>query len=212
MRLLAIFYSHLLAEMFAYCLAAAHLNLPHQVVWSFMISDVGSPDLEGWALLDKYSKRDVCTPGSIPQKILPHVLHYCHRYTLGKFVIGKHRVPNDFISCESPLFTEPPPDLGEKYDFYIEPDKDKDIRTNINPKHIKDHAFMLCTILPSFNAAAMYYKNHYCQDAPFVNTNKVLCVCFFSLSYYNWFVFILYSPLPSFFVNIFDTQRRFYIL
>ena len=34
-------YPHLLAEMFGYCFAAAHLNLPHRVAHSFMISDPG---------------------------------------------------------------------------------------------------------------------------------------------------------------------------
>jgi peptidyl serine alpha-galactosyltransferase len=34
-------YPDLLAEMFAYCLAAAHLQLYHQTAISFMISDVG---------------------------------------------------------------------------------------------------------------------------------------------------------------------------
>lgn len=35
-------YPHLLAEMFAYCLAAAHLRLAHQTALSFMVSDTGS--------------------------------------------------------------------------------------------------------------------------------------------------------------------------
>jgi hypothetical protein len=105
-------YPHLLAEMFAYCLAAAHMKLPHQVAKSFMISDAGAGHhLEGWGLVDEYSRRDVCTPGAIPQDTLPHVLHYCQRYILGKWVIGKHRVPHTFLSCDDPLFAEPPPDI-----------------------------------------------------------------------------------------------------
>lgn len=161
--------------MFAYSLAAAHLNLPHQVAWSFMISDVDATSLEGWDLIrTSHSKKDMCTPGSIAKSSLPHVLHYCHRYTLGKFVFGKHRVPNDFISCESHLFAEPPPDLAEKFDFFVEPDKDKDVRTSLPARIIGDHAFMLCTLLPSFNQAALYYKDHYCQNAPVVNRDKTL--------------------------------------
>ena len=31
-------YPHLLAEMFAYCITAAHLSLPHKIVISLMIS------------------------------------------------------------------------------------------------------------------------------------------------------------------------------
>ena len=64
--------------MFAYCLAAAHLNLPHQIAQSFMISDVGTGGLEGWKhYIDNYSETDVCTDGAIPPEGLPYVLHYC---------------------------------------------------------------------------------------------------------------------------------------
>lgn len=63
--------------MFGYCLAAAHLQLPHQVAISFMISDVGSFGHEGWDLLKDYSARQMCEPGAIPQENLPHILHYC---------------------------------------------------------------------------------------------------------------------------------------
>ena len=65
-------------EMFAYCLAAAHLNLPHQIVQSFMVSDAGAGGMEGWKhSLDKYSELDMCTEGAIPLEDLPNVLHYC---------------------------------------------------------------------------------------------------------------------------------------
>ena len=64
--------------MFAYCLAAAHLNLPHQIVQSFMVSDAGAGGMEGWKhSLDKYSELDMCTEGAIPLEDLPNVLHYC---------------------------------------------------------------------------------------------------------------------------------------
>ena len=71
-------YPNLLAEMFAYCLAAAHLNLPHQIAQSFMISDVGAGFAEGWGqYIDKVNATDICLPNSIPQEKLPFVLHYC---------------------------------------------------------------------------------------------------------------------------------------
>jgi hypothetical protein len=43
-------YPHLLAEMFAFSLAAAHLDLKHQLVQSLMISDTHSGKGEGWQL------------------------------------------------------------------------------------------------------------------------------------------------------------------
>jgi hypothetical protein len=64
---------HLLAEMFAYCFAAAHLNLPHRAAHSFMVSDVWSGG-EGWKLVDKMGKANVCNP---PPDLNPHVINYC---------------------------------------------------------------------------------------------------------------------------------------
>ena len=71
-------YPNLLAEMFAYCLAAAHLQLPHQIAQSFMISDAGVGGMEGWKKpVDEASELDVCTPGGVAQEDMPFVLHYC---------------------------------------------------------------------------------------------------------------------------------------
>ena len=71
-------YPNLLAEMFAYCLAAAHLKLPHQIAQSFMISDVGVGGMEGWnQYIDKVNATNVCIPGAVAQENMPFVLHYC---------------------------------------------------------------------------------------------------------------------------------------
>ena len=45
-------YPHLLAEMFAYCLAAAHLQLPHQTARTFMVSSIDAKFSEGWYLVE----------------------------------------------------------------------------------------------------------------------------------------------------------------
>ena len=52
-------YPHLLAEMFAFNLAAAHLKLRHTLTYSFMVSDVTAGG-EGWPLIDKVPEKDVC--------------------------------------------------------------------------------------------------------------------------------------------------------
>ncbi len=94
-------YPHLLAEMYAFCIAAAHLNLPHELVEHTMVSnvDIGG---EGWPFVDKLSqrtrKKNVCetmTNGSIdylhaPSSSipLPTVIHFCQRYILGEWFFG----------------------------------------------------------------------------------------------------------------------------
>ena len=67
-----------MAEMHSYSLAAAYLNLPHQLADSFMISD---PDggKEGWNFLHKTNREDVCKPDAIVEDDLPYVFHFCQR-------------------------------------------------------------------------------------------------------------------------------------
>ena len=142
---------------------AAHLKLPHQIGKSFMVSDVRSIDLEGWNLLAEYSKGDMCTPGKIDQDHLPHILHYCQRYLLGKYVIGKHRIPLSFLSCDEKLLAVPPADFGEKYNFAIEPDQTVDKKMALPAVTVKNHAFMLCHLIPYLNEAAIYWKDHHCE-------------------------------------------------
>jgi len=128
-----------------------------------MVSDASAGGMEGWDMLKDYSKTDLCTPGAIDQDHLPHVLHYCQRYLLGKFVIGKHRIPPNFLSCEEKLFTIPPPDLGERFNFAIEPDQVVDKKLAHPPSIARNHAFMVCHLLPYLNEAAIYWKDHHCE-------------------------------------------------
>lgn len=162
--------------MFAYSLAAAHLNMPHQLSQTFMVSDITSGKMEGWAhLLDKYSETDMCTEGAVPKDQLPHVLHFCQRYMLGKWFIGKYRLPKDFISCSSPLLKEPPPDIAAQYDYFIAPGDHKQEKQKLHDiKHAKRSAFMLCRFIPALNEAAIFYKQHHCgKDEP-ANMEKTL--------------------------------------
>ena len=39
--------------MYAYCIAAAHLGLRHQIIDSLMVSNTGVREGEGWALVDQ---------------------------------------------------------------------------------------------------------------------------------------------------------------
>ena len=163
---------HLLAEMFAYCNAAAHLNLPHQVSQSFMVSDIGASGMEYWGPIDAVEGEDICKEGGIPSELLPNVLHYCQRYWLGKWFIGKYKLPKDFISCHTPLLREPPNDIALKYDHAVQPGTG-DIKPMKKPEHIKRNAFMLCYFISALNEAAAFYKEHNCKDGT-ANMEKTL--------------------------------------
>jgi hypothetical protein len=70
-----------MAEMHAYSVAAAHLQLPHQLNEGFMVSDIkggSGKDREGFSFLDNVTRENACVP-HIPRDRLPLVLHYCQR-------------------------------------------------------------------------------------------------------------------------------------
>lgn len=164
-------YPHLLAEMFAYSLASAHLKLSHQVAKSFMVSDAFSGQ-EGWGLVDHIASDNVCY--NAPEEKLPFVLHYCQRYMLGKWFIGKYRLPKDFVSCESPLLMEPPPDINKRYNYSIAPfqSERKEYSKQI---FVHRNAFMVCTMIKGLNEASEYFKRHNCpSDGGSTNYEKSL--------------------------------------
>lgn len=83
-------YPNLFAEMFGLVIAAVHLNLPHTLVKSIVVSNTQTPLREGWAFVDDLPDESVCHVESwaqIPK--MPIILHYCGRYMLGKFFFSK---------------------------------------------------------------------------------------------------------------------------
>ena len=109
-------YPELLAEMYAYSIAAAHENLPHLQLPNYMISNIHMDKKEeGWPLIDAI--QDVCALPEdgkfFPGAALPSVLHYCQTYRAGDFGWAKRRPQLlDIFSCEAPLLLEPPSNLG----------------------------------------------------------------------------------------------------
>lgn len=164
-------YPYLLSEMFAYSLAAAHLELPHQLAQSFMVSDWKEPGLELITKNPNVKPEQMCR--NVPKETKPHVLHYCQRLALGKYIMSKHRLPDDFVgqdvSCAKPLLMEPPDDAAVRYDYFVDiaSGERHDIRTSKNgfkqQDKINEAAFMLCEELQHFNRGATYFKQHNCK-------------------------------------------------
>jgi peptidyl serine alpha-galactosyltransferase len=162
-------YPFLLAEMFAYCLGAAHQQLPHQTAQSFMISDIGAGKGEGWDYIDKIPDDEICDNFNIDD--VPNVLHYCQRYGMGNYFFGKRKLPKNFLSCESPLLMEPPKNVLQKYTFANFPPNNRKEWTPINAKR---NAFAVCYMIKVLNEAATHYKNHHCQGNTATNYQKTL--------------------------------------
>lgn len=162
-------YPFLLAEMFAYCLGAAHAELAHQTARSFMVSDAYTGNMEGWRYIDNLPKDKVC--GGYTEEQVPNVLHFCQRYGMGKYFFGKRKLPKNFLTCESPLLREPPKDVLQKYQFAIFPGRNK---KTWSPQMAQRNAFVVCVMLPVLNAAATHFKDAHCTGNNMTNYDKSL--------------------------------------
>jgi len=163
-------YPHLLAEMYAYCIAAAHLELPHTLYKSLMVSNTEVQE-EGWSAIDKTEPEDICELGTTSVTHLPRpgpvLLHHCQRYMLADWFFGKRRVPHDLFSCTKSLLKIPPKELGSLYGYIIPP---PDQGTNgpprkkrdISPQRAKREAYMICALTKALNDASTFFKGRHC--------------------------------------------------
>lgn len=157
-------YPHLLAEMFAYCIAAAHLELPHQLIDSLMISDA-TANAEGWPLVDLIPPSETCGFARHIDREkygVPGVVHLCQRYGVGKdWFFSKRRIPSDIYDCDAPLFAEPPLDLATLYDFKEMPHGE---HKTLSAHESNRNSFMLCYLYGLLNDAATFYKQGSCPE------------------------------------------------
>ena len=155
-------YPQLLGEMFGWSLAAAHLDLPHYLADSFMVSDLDS-GREGWPLIDDLDQADIWEGSSSKRKTekLPYVLHYCQMYWIGDWLVSKYTIGSSFFSsCEHPLLREPPKDTGPV-------GAPRGVRKRrIRPTTLKRERFMICQLVLRLNDAVAWRKNKTCDKDP----------------------------------------------
>jgi peptidyl serine alpha-galactosyltransferase len=152
----------MMSEMHAYSFSAAHLKLPHQLAKSFMVSDVSIDDMEGWGFLQHVKNSEACIPDAIPQDNLPFVFHYCQRYALGRWFIGKYKIPKHLFDCNSPLLREPPTDVPVKYNWFIYPNNKDTKDYSHKPFRVLQNGWAMCLMIRYLNEAATDYKSKYC--------------------------------------------------
>mmetsp|Transcript_20896 Transcript_20896/g.58074 ORF Transcript_20896/g.58074 Transcript_20896/m.58074 type:complete len:518 (-) Transcript_20896:76-1629(-) len=153
-----------MAEMYGYCMAAAHLGLRHQMARGMMISNVDMAEGEGWAFLPKDT--EVCDVSRYSETV-PHVVHFCQRYSIGDFFINKYLFPTEIFSCEHPLLELPPMDIMKDtwFSHYGDGSVEKWPKEKDSIKRYRN-AFMICSLFPAVNAAAKFYKDQHCKDDP----------------------------------------------
>lgn len=163
----------LLAEMYAYQLAAADQKLPHWLVTSMMISGVDAYG-EAWDYIDALPNEEVCKMGASPDPSkypLPTLLHYCQNYGVANVLFAKRSIPENIFTCQSPLLEEPSTDAMSSHNAYNFVSKGK--RQDLDGKHHKRNVFSSCAITSAINEAALFFKHHHC-DKTEANTEMTL--------------------------------------
>ena len=160
-------------KMYAYCMAAAHEELPHILLDHYMVSNTEISG-EGWKWVDQLA--DQCQPPAasngkyFPNKPLPTFLHYCQFFRAGELGFQKRRVYKDIFSCEQSMLLEPQKNLS----FLDFKNRDGEY-IKVPKKTIKRHSFALCVLHRSLNAALTTYKNKKCKAGK-ANFNKTINV------------------------------------
>lgn len=166
-------YPELLAEMYAYSMAAAHEELPHLTVHHYMVSNTEAQD-EGWPWIDVLGD-DVCESDVngiyYPGRPLPTMLHYCQFFRVGEWGFQKRRVPKRMFECSGPLLGSIPSNIATT----TYKNRDGEI-IPITRKYARRNSFMLCIIHRSINAMLSDFKSRMCvgDKAKEINLNTSL--------------------------------------
>eukprot|EP01038_Epipyxis_sp_PR26KG_P011460 gene11460-15352_t len=174
-------YPELLAEMYAYSMAAAHAELPHFTMTHYMVSNT-FVDEEGWKWIDALGD-NVCDPPIngiyYENRPMPTFLHHCQFFRAGELGFQKRRLKKEIFSCDSPMMMEPPLDLG-KVNY-----KNRDGQNmTLGPQQARRNAFMICVIHRSLNSLLIDYKSKMCSSTSIINYNKSINVV--SNEYWPW--------------------------
>ena len=170
----------LMAEMYAFCLSAAHHKLPHARIDSWMVSNTGSYG-EAWQFVDEMPS--VCNSG-LPLEWthlskLPTFLHACQSYRAATFSYGKRSIDHGIFNCpkeSSPkvqsVSLQVPPKLVMELSDQAEVTA---VSIAIRKKHRKltelekkrrdrkRNAFIVCTATKYLNEAVKMHQLEHCD-------------------------------------------------
>ena len=149
----------ILADMWAYCMAAAHLGLRHVQLDQYMVSTWGGGEGQRWIEnLDSYSCRN---PAANNIKRLPNFIHLASNFKAPEskeWMFHKGHVPADILACGTPLIKEAPDDLYAQS----------------KSKNRKQCAWVICETVRTINRVASTYKQMYCDEGEAVETRKMV--------------------------------------
>eukprot|EP01065_Artemidia_motanka_P006450 TRINITY_DN13173_c0_g1_i2.p3 TRINITY_DN13173_c0_g1~~TRINITY_DN13173_c0_g1_i2.p3 ORF type:complete len:226 (+),score=95.34 TRINITY_DN13173_c0_g1_i2:852-1529(+) len=143
--------SGILADMYAYTMAAAHLRLAHVQVDNLMVSTLEGSG-EGWKWIDEWPGEMSCDAPAVPVgHAVPTFLHGCQNYKAldgdgNEWMWHKGHVPHNILGCDTPLLKQPPDNL-----FNVQTLRER-----------RRGAFMVCVLHARLNAAATELKRRHC--------------------------------------------------
>ena len=154
----------ILAEMYAFSIAAAHLEMPHTIARGYMVSNPKGAPLEKWEPIEAMDDSALCDPLTKAEELgMPIVLHYCQMYRLGKYMFGKRRPElHGIFECDGPLLEEPPKHVGTLR-VRLHPRKRVE---QVDKKLAARNAFPLCTITRMLNEAILDFRKRNCPQVP----------------------------------------------
>ena len=155
----------MLAEMMAYIIAAAHLELPHTPSNSFMFSDTRVMYTEPWDWVENEPRESLCRKDY--GGIMPNVLHYCQIYTFQGYEYYKVKLKNRIHKCSHPILEEPPSSILDGFNWsaphpsmkYRRPQKRDEWAIRMNQRE----AFMTCQMILKLNEAMEHQRIHACR-------------------------------------------------
>jgi peptidyl serine alpha-galactosyltransferase len=150
----------ILSEMYGYLVSSAHHGLPHQMVYSFMVSGTGI-ESEGWQFMDTLTTIDQADPNR-----LPFVLHYCLRYYVGPFFFNKYKMPRDLLTCDHAMLAEPPVNVTDYTTSIAATGK----VYNLKDPDRKQASFFLYHLLRKINRAVAHFKSIHCEGGNYEKT------------------------------------------
>eukprot|EP00281_Chroomonas_sp_CCMP1168_P016959 CAMPEP_0206220406 /NCGR_PEP_ID=MMETSP0047_2-20121206/4861_1 /ASSEMBLY_ACC=CAM_ASM_000192 /TAXON_ID=195065 /ORGANISM="Chroomonas mesostigmatica_cf, Strain CCMP1168" /LENGTH=541 /DNA_ID=CAMNT_0053643065 /DNA_START=124 /DNA_END=1749 /DNA_ORIENTATION=- len=146
----------ILADMYAYSIAAAHLKLPHLTLDNYMSSSstIGGGEANSMEISwDPAFRNIVQCSDPWPHdeaSYLPTFLHFCQTYRADGWSWHKGRIPPNIFECHVPLLRSPPENL---------------ISNQTRGSVEERGARFVCAGTHELNAAVMAYRQKFCKGA-----------------------------------------------
>jgi len=161
----------LIAEMYGYSLAAAHLGLKHVRLNNLMLSDTRPGSYgEDWDKLGY--ETDPCKDGKpvtlTDEPNLPNWMHMAQRYAWN---FHKRHVPWDILECDAKMLPTPPKDMFEKSStvgamstcqFNNQGNGPGASPPQVQKTCEKRAAWVTCMLIPMINNGLEDYKREFC--------------------------------------------------